>query len=108
MLRNVRIEGLDELKKKLNADVLVQPEMDDAMETFTRRVVDRPGKGLGAKRNALSETRNPLSATVGTTLTFPRTTGASWAKKNTSVIRAMSARVMNKAVQRIEERWASK
>lgn len=105
--RNVRLEGLEELRKKLQADWLVQPEMESAMQTFTRRVIDRPGSGLGSRRNTLSEARSPLTMTVSSSLVFPRTTGAAWTRKNTNIIQGMSARVMAAVVRRIQERWAS-
>ncbi len=103
--RNVRLLGYDELKRKLKYDVLVQPEMDDALNTFTRRVIDRPGKGLGSQRNALSESRLALGMTVKSSLIRPRITGRAWGRKNTNIIIGMSSRVMAAAIRRIEARW---
>lgn len=105
--RRVRIEGLEELQKKLNADILVQPEMDAAMQTFTDRIINRPGKGLGAQRNALSDARTPLATTVTSTLKSPRTTGRAWGRKNENIIKGMASRVITKAVSRIEARWSA-
>jgi hypothetical protein len=104
---NVRILGLDQVQRKLGYSVLVEPEIQAALETFRKRIMDRPGKGIGAARNTMMSSPLPLGLTVESTLAYPRQSGKSWGRKNTSIIRAMAPRVIKKAVQRIEERWGS-
>jgi hypothetical protein len=104
--RNVRIVGLKELEAKCDFDVLVQPEMEDARDTFLGRI-NRQGKGLGAQRNQLSATVQGLGATVESTLNYPRTKGTKWGQKNERVVAAMAPRVIKKAISRIEARWAA-
>ncbi len=108
MIKNIRIEGLDSLESKLNADVLMQPEIDAALGKFADRVTGRTGKGLGAKRNSLTPHIEPLSAEIESTLNYPRTTGTSWTRKNEGAIRGMSGRVVKKAIAGIEARWAER
>ncbi len=103
--RNIRIVGLKEVQEKLDADVLLQPEFNDALETFTKRFM-RKRKNLGAKRNTLSSEITDLSVYVETTLNWPRTTGESWGKKNWAIANGMASRVMKKMIKRIQERWA--
>lgn len=105
MIREIKIAGLARIEKNLDAEVLVQPEIDDARDTIVTRI-QRGGKGLGAKRNTLSAATLPLSARVTTSLIYPRTTGTSWQRKNEAIVKAMGPRVVNKMVKRIEARWA--
>ncbi len=103
--RNVRIAGLKEVQKNLDADVLLQPEFDDALVTFTKRFM-RKGRKLGAKSNTLSSEIEDLSVIVESSLNYPRTTGSAWGKKNWQIANGMAPRVMRKMVKRIQERWA--
>jgi hypothetical protein len=102
--RRITVLGLPELEKKLDAEFLAQPELEDARDTFVGRI-QRGGKGLGAQRNELSAVVRPLGATVFTTLNYPRTKGTSWGRKNEAIVKAMAPRVIKKAARRIEERW---
>jgi len=113
--RRVRIEGLNELRKKCDWDFLAQPEMEDARDTIVARML-RGGKGQGVKRNTLTPTvypissasTSPLAATVESTLNWPRTKGTSWGRYQEKVIKGIVARnAVRKAIQRIEQRWAS-
>lgn len=88
-------------------DVLVQPEMDDVLESARKRVVDRPGKGLGARVNSLTPEVRTLGMTVETTLVWPRTKGTSWGNTNVRVLRSVIARAMEKAIGRMTARWAA-
>ena len=100
----VKVLGLEELQKRTGWDPMVQPEMDLALDTFKKRIL-RGGPGLGAKRNTLTPTQKPLQLNVETTRINPRTKGISWQRKNTSITRSMSGRVMKKAIQRMQARW---
>lgn len=102
--RTIQVKGLNELVAKCDWDVLVQPEMEGARDTFVERF-QRQGKGLGAQRNTLGATTRPLGATVETTLNYPRTVGTAWARKNEGIAKAMSPRVFGKVISRIEQRW---
>jgi hypothetical protein len=102
---NVKILGINELLERTDWDVLVQPEMRDAQDTILKRV-KRQGKGLGARRNELAFDVRPLGATVSTSLIYPRTKGTSWGRKNVAAVRAMTPRVLKKAIKRMQERWA--
>jgi hypothetical protein len=106
VVKTVKIVGLAALQTKLNADVLLQPEIDDARDTIVERLM-RGGKGLGVKRNSLTKDVKPLNATVTSTLNYPRTKGTAWGKKNEVIVKAMATRVVNKMVQNIEARWAA-
>lgn len=105
-IREVKVVGLNELVAKLDWDVLAQPEVALARDSIVERIEGRPGKGLGAKRNTLTSAVEPLSATVQTSLNYPRTKGTSWGRKNEGIVKSMAPRVMKKAVQRMEARWA--
>lgn len=106
--RNIRLEGLPELLAKLDTKYLVQPEMEHAMDTFTQRVMTRRGSGLGAKRAVLAEAVTPFEvSSITSSKKNPRNTGKAWLRKNERIIGAMAPRVLAKAVERIEERWAS-
>lgn len=108
----VKVKGIP--KGNFDFDILVQPEMADARDTIVGRMM-RGGKGLGVKRNSLSAQvypvsarTAPLAATVTTSLNFPRTKGTSWAQYQEKVVKGIVARnAVNKAVQRIQERWAA-
>lgn len=105
-IREVKVKGLNELAAKTDWDVLAQPELGGALETFGKRM-ERQGKGLGARRNTITRETQPLGARAESTLTYPRTTGVAWQRKQERVIKAMSPRVLSKMVKRIEERWAA-
>lgn len=106
MLKIAKVEGLDEIQAKLDEDFLVQPELEHARDTIVERV-ERQGRGLGAKRNSLSTVKEPLGAKVTSTLNHPRTKGTSWGRKNESIFKSMSGRVVKKAIERIESRWSA-
>ncbi len=101
----IRLPSIDKLRRNLNVDVILQPEIDDARDTIVTRI-NRQGKGLGAQRNTLMSQTRPLGATVTSTLKFPRTTGRSWGDKNVQIVTAMGPNVVRKMVSRIKARWA--
>ena len=102
----IKVKGLNELTAKTDWDVLLQPEIEPALETIGKRM-ERQGKGLGAKRNSLTRETQPLGARVRSSLNPPRTTGQSWQEKNEAVVKSMAPRVLAKMVKRVEERWAA-
>ena len=102
----IKVKGLNELTAKTDWDVLLQPEIEPALETIGKRM-ERQGKGLGAKRNSLTRETRPLGARVRSSLNPPRTTGQSWQEKNEAVVKSMAPRVLAKMVKRVEERWAA-
>ena len=102
----IKVKGLNELVAKTEWDVLAQPEIGPAIETFVKRI-ERGGKGLGAKRNSLTREVHTLGARVESTLIPPRVIGVSWQRKNEGIVRSMAPRVFGKMVTRIEERWAA-
>lgn len=107
MIRNVKLVGFDALQEKLKFDVLMQPEMQTAVETITGRMM-RGGKGIGVQHNTLTSSIQPLSSTVVTTLVWPRTKGVAWGRYQEKVVKGIVAtNAVKKAVQRIEERWAA-
>lgn len=129
----VRVVGLEALKKKLDGKLLIQPELQDAIKTIVDRIalrdryVLRSGamgrsrferaqrsaargrKGLGIVNNPLAVSISALgtSAEIASPTNWPRTTGASWTKKNIGIFKAMVPNVIRKAIQRIEARWAA-
>jgi hypothetical protein len=106
-IRNIKLEGLEELQKKTGWDFLAQPEMDDVLETLGKRI-DRQGKGLGAQRNPhLNQMRTADGLKVESSLNKPRTKGTAWGKKNARVLPAVGRNAMRKAVGRIEARWGA-
>lgn len=75
----------------------------EIFDKVTERV-ERGGRGLGARRNRITERSNGFYEIVlSSTRIFPRTIGSSWVKKNVAIIRAMAPRVASKAAQRIAE-----
>ena len=105
VVKEVKILGLDELRAKLPFDVLVQPELDDAVQTVTSRML-RGGKGAGVRNNTLLASYQPLGATVQTTRIFPRTKGTAWARYQEKVVKGIVAvNAVKKAIERIEARW---
>ena len=102
--RNITIVGLDRITKMLNVDVLAQPEFDDALASFQKRI-ERKSKGLGAQVNTLMSTTEPLSVHTESTLIWPRTVGTAWGRKMHAALGAMAPNVIRKAVRRIEARW---
>jgi hypothetical protein len=106
--RNIRLENIDEVLKRLDFDVLAQPEMETARDTIVKRMM-RGGKGKGVKRNTLTQTVTSglLGATVRSTLNPPRTKGTSWGRYQEKVVGGIVTRnAVKKAVERIEARWA--
>lgn len=100
----VNIKGLPELERKLDGDFLVHPAVDEAVQ----KIMDRPlrvrkrGQGAGIRNNALSATREGLSARVQSTLRHPRRTGAAWTRYNIAAMRKMAPNVLRAAARRIE------
>lgn len=103
---SVRIQGLDEVQKKLKYDVLADDAVGEAFQKLSDRPVKRRGRGLGAERNELEANVENTGAVVTSTLVYPRTEGTAWTRKNVRAVRGMSRNVMNKAVRQIEARWA--
>lgn len=84
----------------------IQPEIDAALETIGKRL-ERPGKGLGERRNKMWRER----VAQGQRITFvthhhPRYTGFSKLRKMTGIFRSMAPNVIRKMGQRMQERWA--
>lgn len=104
MIRTIKLQNFDAVEKRLDAKILVQPELDDAVKTMTERMM-RGGKGAGVRNNTLLSTIHQGGATITSSLNFPRTVGTSWTRKNESIVKAMSSRVIKKAIERIEARW---
>ncbi len=102
---DVKLPAIDKLRKNLDFDVLVQPELTDAMSTFVGRFL-RQGKGLGAQRNTLIAESTPLSATVTSTLSFPRTKGVALHAYDIRAFKAMAPNVIRAMARRIAARFA--
>lgn len=103
-LVDIEVEGLDKLQRKMNASILLDPALERARDTFVARIVDRPGKGLGAQHNTLSKRMETLGARITSTLKNPRRTGSAWQRKNQQLANAMAPRVINAAISDIEAR----
>lgn len=104
---DIQIRGLDEIEKRMDIEVLAQPEFDLALETFRKRIERRPRRaGPGITRNTLMSQTKPLTVTTTSTLHYPRTTGYSWGRTMYAALHAMAPRVVSKAVRRIEARMA--
>lgn len=91
----------------LKGEVLVQPEIEDALETIGARL-ERRGKGAGERRNQMNRTRGTLMHRfLIETEHNPRRTG--WAKKAymRRVFNSMAPNVLKKAFTRIADRWAA-
>lgn len=118
---NVRIVGLEALRKKLRGEFLVQPEVSSALDTISERPLRAKKSLLGVKRNTVTVRsigplqREVMSTSVRTTGSpnpgsprfNPRVTGRAWSGKNLNYMRSMSGNVIRKAIQRIEARWSS-
>lgn len=67
--------------------------------------ISRPyaGKRKGRANNTVTAKREELALVEASTLRWPRTSGATWTRKNVAIIRSMAPRVMRKAAQRIAE-----
>lgn len=102
----IRVKGLDEIERKLDTRVLLDPAIEEAKETIVDRIVKRPGRGMGAQNNQLSANMRPLGATIVSTLNRPRQTGRAWQDKNQSIVKGMAPNVIRKKIQRIEAAWA--
>jgi len=102
----VRVVGLKELERKLDGKLLVQPEIEEGLDTINARFM-RGGKGLGVRRNVLNSQRAVLSRRVSSTRVWPRTRGTAWKSKNIGAFRGMAARVIQKIVRGIRARWTA-
>lgn len=100
------VTGVREIERKLGYSLLVDPAMDDVVETIAARIVDRPGKGEGAQANELRRDSISLGARISSTLKNPRQTGSSWQRKNQQIVNAMAPRVVDKAIRQIESTWS--
>lgn len=105
-LVDIEVTGIREIERKLQASILLDPALERARDTFVSRIVDRPGKGLGATRNQLSTRMESLGARITTTLHNPRQVGSAWQRKNQQLANAMAPRVIDAAISDIESRWA--
>lgn len=101
---DIKVRGLNEFLSVADWDILVQPEVNDALRTVEERVL-RPSKGLGARVNTLSSEITTLGMTVESTLIWPRTRGTSWGTKNVGIVRSTLTRALEKAVGRMTARW---
>lgn len=94
-------------EKKVDETVrraIAEEGLDKIAERLTRKGAQGSGgKGVGVKRNAVTQQRRASELTVDTlsTRVFPRTRGTSWLKKNSGIARAMAPRVLRKVAQRI-------
>lgn len=98
---DIEVLGLDKLVRQFGA-TKVNAAMDRARDTFVDRIVDRPGRGLGAQRNQLTSTINPMGARILSTLNYPRQTGSAWQRKNQGIANAMAPRVVDRAISDLE------
>lgn len=117
-LKNVRVEGLNELMQKLDWDTLIEPAVkEEVVAKIAERWVrnrrtsrKNPGKpALGSVNNTLSllPATQDLSSRVATTLNWPRTKGTRWQDQLVVIARAMQPRVITKAIERIEARFGA-
>lgn len=113
---NVSLRGLPEIQAKLGYDTLLEPEMEEAVETIFARPlrVRKKNQGLGLKNNTVAvsrspvaETSSPLAGQASSTLIWPRRTGAAWLRYNIAAVRKMAPNVFRAAIRKIEARWAS-
>lgn len=121
----VKVEGLDEIKKKLDYETLMQPKVERARDTITDRIMTprnargsaararaaggrgRGSRGSGVENNTLSASVTSDGATIRSTLNFPRTVGISWQVTNVKIAQSIWPRAIKKAVSEIEADWAS-
>lgn len=117
MLRVIKVQGLNELERKLGYSVLVAPAAEQARDTIVTRLMRPPPKkgrgkrkglppGAGVINNTLTPTMQGSGATIDSTLNFPRTVGSAWTSYNAVVFKAMAPSVVNKMIERIEATWA--
>jgi hypothetical protein len=105
----VRVKGLPELQRKLDAPFLIHPAIDEAVE----KIMDRPlrvrksRQGKGIQNNTLRGQRRDLSGTVTSTTRHPRRTGAAWVRYNYAAVSKMAPNQLRAAARRIEATWAS-
>lgn len=97
----IEVLGLDKLRRQFGA-VKLGTALERARDTFVSRIVDRPGRGLGAQNNQLSSSVNPLGARIVSTLKNPRQTGSAWQRKNQTIANAMAPRVVDRAISDLE------
>lgn len=86
---------------KRHADVMRRAIVEEIIEKMGVRM-KRGGRGLGAKRNTVTQgaTDNRLTSRISSTRRPPRNTGRSWVAYNLRVGRAMASRVGKKAAAR--------
>lgn len=105
-IKTVRVVGLDDLQRKLSDAVLLDSQLERVRDKIVSRIVDRPGKGAGARANSLRAEVTPLGATVVSTLNNPRQTGRAWQDKNAAIVKALAPRVIGKELKdEIESAW---
>lgn len=79
----------------------VRQEILNHIEARTSR--KNQGKGIGARRNTISHSRERMELGIASTRIWPRTTGKAWQRKNIRIIKSMAPRVGKKAMERIAE-----
>lgn len=101
-LVELEVIGLDKIERKLRGSLLLDPALEEAKDTIVARIVDRPGKGLGARNNQLNKSPLSLGARIVSTLRHPRRSGVAWQRKNQQIVNSMTPRVVSAAIDRIE------
>jgi hypothetical protein len=106
---SVKIPGLKELEKRLDDKLLVQPEIEKALDTISQRplrVSKKAGGQLGIKNNLVTvKPAMALSREVSTSLNWPRTRGTAWNKKVIGQMKAVSQNALKAAFVRMKARF---
>jgi hypothetical protein len=90
------------LFEKKITPIVEQAIIRESLHKFEERM-NRGGKGVGSKRNTVTQKREELVLTAETTLIRPRTRGTAWQKKNVGIVKAMAPRVLRATALRITE-----
>jgi hypothetical protein len=97
---NVTLKG--PLFTEVITDVVERSIIDQSLHKFEPRLA-RGGKGIGARRNTITQDRQGLTLEATSTLRPPRTKGKAWLRKNEGVVRGMAPRVLRATAKRIAE-----
>ena len=101
---DVTIKGPLVTKKvdKVVKDAIVAESLEKIRDRLTRKGAQGSGgKGLGVKRNIITNAFRGLELEVDSTRIYPRTRGTAWLRKNTAIVKAMAPRVLRKTAARI-------
>lgn len=100
----IRVSGLDELDAKASGDTVRGP-VQGAIEAIVAELATAKGSGIGVQRNLLASSLDDMSATITTSLNWPRTSGVSWEDHTQQDFDDMADQQLESAGAAIEQAW---